>query len=111
MKNLKDLQTRIPFFGRMGDDYNGAFEIRIGKDRFFVIASTGGGWDHVSVSHTKRIPSWTEMAKIKSLFFEEDEEAMQLHPRDSDYIDIHPNCLHIWRPQYEQIPKPPIYMV
>ena len=111
MKNLTEIKTRIPLFGRMGDEYNGAFEIRIGKERFFVIASNGGGWEHVSVSHTKRTPTWEEMSKIKDMFFEGEETVMQLHPPKSEYVNIHDHCLHLWRPITEEILVPPIYMV
>lgn len=72
-----------------------------------VVASWGGGWDHVSVSHPSRIPTWEEMCWIKGLFFDDEEAAMQLHPPKSEYVNNHSRCLHIWRPQSENIPLPP----
>jgi hypothetical protein len=76
-----------------------------------VVASWGGGWDHVSVSHPDRIPTWEEMAYVKDLFFGDDEAAMQLHPPKSEYVNNHPRCLHLWKPQYAEIPTPPAWMV
>lgn len=73
----------------------------------FVIWSNGGGWDHVSVSFGNRCPTWEEMCKIKDVFFGEEEECVEYHPRKSEYVNIHPNCLHIWRPQDEELPTPP----
>lgn len=72
-----------------------------------VIASNGGGWDHVSVSMEHRIPTWSEMEFVREICFFEDETAMQLSvPRDQ-HKNIHPNCLHLWRPQEATIPLPP----
>ena len=81
----------------------GAF--RLGQ--LFVIASTGFGWDHVSVSTRTRCPTWGEMEYVKRMFFEDHETAMQLHVPPSDHVNCHPYCLHLWRPQEFEIPRPP----
>lgn len=72
-----------------------------------VVASHGMNWDHVSVSLKNRCPNWIEMDFIKRMFFKPDETAFQLHVPESDHINIHPNCLHLWRPQKAEIPLPP----
>jgi len=83
-----------------------------------VIASAGADqrdknfkWDHVSVSHGDRCPTWEEMDYIKRLFFKPDEWAFQLHPAGGENISNHPYCLHIWRPLDAAIPLPPSIMV
>jgi hypothetical protein len=76
-----------------------------------VIASWGGGWDHVSVSRKDRCPTWEEMERVKRAFFRPDEVAMQLHVTPDNHISVHPFCLHIWRPQEVAIPLPPKWMV
>lgn len=76
-----------------------------------VIFSYGGGWDHVSVSFRNRCPTWEEMQEIKMMFFYPDEVCFQYHPAESKYVNIHPYCLHIWRPQKAEIPTPPSWMV
>lgn len=112
MKNLSHLDKyRQPLQGDYGDEHNGAFLIRIKGELYTVIASNGRGWDHVSISHKRKIPSWKTMCELKDLFFEKNEAVMQLHPQESDYINLHPNCLHLWRPQEYEIAMPPIYMV
>ena len=78
---------------------------------FTVIASWGEGWDHVSVSLLNRIPAWDEMCWVKDLFFEPEEIAVQFHPRASEYKNVHPNCLHLWRCQDEPQPTPPLEFV
>lgn len=60
------------------------------------------GWDHVSVSLAHRTPNWEEMELVKQLFFKEYEWAVQYHPAKSYYVNLHPNCLHIWRPQSKE---------
>lgn len=68
-------------------------------------------WDHVSVSHPSRCPTWEEMEKVKRWLFEGHETAMQLHVPASSHINIHPYCLHLWRPVGAEIPRPPQAMV
>ncbi len=76
-----------------------------------VIASNGAGWDHVSVSLANRCPNWREMCFIKQLFWDDYECVMQLHPKKSEYINMHKYCLHLWRPQDVEIPQPPSILV
>jgi hypothetical protein len=76
-----------------------------------VIVSDEEDWDHVSVSLPTRCPTWEEMCFIKDLFFEPHEVVMQLHPAKSEYVNHHPFCLHLWRPQNKRIPVPPTWMV
>ena len=42
---------------------------------------------------------------------EDDEVVMQLHPAKKDYINNHPCCLHLWKPEKEEIPLPPLFMI
>jgi hypothetical protein len=70
-------------------------------------ASWGGGWDHVSVSLPDRCPTWDEMCRVKEAFFLPEECVMELHPQRSQYVNCHPFCLHLWRPQAKKIPMPP----
>jgi hypothetical protein len=76
-----------------------------------VIASWDHGWDHVSVSLSNRCPNYDEMKMVKRIFFEDHEWAMELHAPISKHINIHPYCLHLWRPHSGDIPTPPEYLV
>lgn len=112
MKNLNYLdEYRIPLMGDLGDEYNGMFRIKIKGEKYAIVASNGDGWEHVSISHKNKIPSWKIMSTIKDMFFEDDEVVMQLHPKKEDYINMHPNCLHLWKPIGKEIPTPPTWMV
>jgi hypothetical protein len=91
----------------------GAFIVQGPCGEKLRIVSSGGqnGWEHVSVSIERRIPNWQEMCFVKEAFWNDDECVMQLHPPKSDYINLHPNCLHLWCPMDELIPMPPNLMV
>src|SRR6476661_6327136 len=88
----------LRIFGHFGNDEAGAFMVPFEGKIFKVIAVSGEGWDHVSVSLPDRTPTWQEMEHIKRLFFKDDEWAYQLHAPPSKHINIHPHVLHIWRP-------------
>ncbi len=78
---------------------NGYFVIKTLKlkAQLKVICSDKMGWEHVSVSHHKRTPTWDEMCFIKNLFWHEEDIAVQFHPAKKDYINNHPYCLHLFR--------------
>lgn len=88
---------------------NGIFEIRVGGKWFRIHASDGGGWEHVSVVPLSgnNTPTWKEMCTIKEMFFEDEEAVIQIHPKKSDYVNIHKTCLHLWRATDENQPLPP----
>lgn len=91
---------------------SGLYEFVYRGARLRVIASDGLGWDHVSVSTRSRCPTWEEMAYIKSLFFRDDETAIEFHVPVSDHINQHPYCLHLWRPNDgREIPRPDAALV
>lgn len=52
-------------------------------------------WLHLSVSHTKRIPSHNELKEVKFIFFG-DKKAIEVFPGKEEYIEDHPNCLHLY---------------
>jgi hypothetical protein len=81
------------------------------KAYFCVIASDGMGWDHVSVSIQDRCPTWEEMNHVKGIFWSDSDCVVQYHPPKKNYVNTHPHCLHLWRPQWERLPEPPIIMV
>lgn len=120
MKNLNNLNKYretspeiLLRFGSFGDSGNGAFVIPspIKGNMLHIIASTGEGWEHVSVSTYHRCPYWEEMSFVKNKFFRPEETVIQFHPAKSKYVNNHPYCLHLWRPMYQNIPTPPSWMV
>ncbi len=111
---LRDAERRVA--GENGDAGCGCFKVYINGRSFFVVVSDGGGWDHVSVSpcnqKRKSCPTWEEMCAIKDMFFEPEERVVQYHPPKSEYINMHPYCLHLWRPNGgSELPYPPSIFV
>lgn len=93
------------------DGFTGIIHIRGWEGS--VIASWGGGWDHVSVAPRKHsyIPSWDDMCAIKELFFKDNEAVIQIHPPKDEYVNDMPNCLHLWRANDKEMVLPPSFMV
>jgi hypothetical protein len=76
-----------------------------------VLATDQMGWEHVSVSLKGRCPYWDEMCHVKSLFWDDEDCVMQLHPPRSQWVNNHNTCLHLWRPLDAAIPQPPSILV
>ena len=71
----------------------------------------GPPWEHVSVSTAVRTPTWAEMCYVKRLFWDDDEVVVQFHPAEKNYVNVHPNCLHMWRLKNAELPMPPTITV
>jgi len=123
-RNTTHPQLRSSFL----DGNNGCFEVASPEPGWTleIIASDGEGWEHVSVHASKghdsrliggrstlrsRTPSWVEMTFVKDLFWDDEDVVMQLHPRRSEYVNMHPHTLHLWRPTAATIPTPPSILV
>lgn len=120
MRNLAELERFrdrspdvIAQYGSVGDDTCGRFFMQSPIDRapMCIIASSGSGWDHVSVSRRNRIPNWLEMEYVKRKFFKSEEVAFEFHVAEKDHISAFVHCLHLWRPTDAEIPLPPKWMV
>ncbi len=75
-----------------------------------IIASEGDPdipWEHVSVSTPHRNPNWQEMCWVKDAFWNADEMVVQFHPPQSEYVNNHDYCLHLWKPWDGHIYLPP----
>jgi len=92
---------------------NGAFRVPscAASNFLYVIASDGQGWEHVSTSLKHRIASWEEMSQLKNLFWDPQDCVVQFHPPESDYVNCHPFCLHLWRPIGRNLETPPSILV
>jgi len=69
---------------------------------FTAIVSTsfeddGSAWLHLSVAHPRRAPGWGDMRRAKELFLG-DRWAVSVLPREVEYVNIHPFCLHLFAP-------------
>lgn len=111
----RDVDPKSHTCSQRGDDF-GFFFLRMngaGEALRLMVSSSCEDmpWEHVSVSHRTRCPSWEEMAWVKSLFWTDEETVVQYHPPKSEYVSYHPYCLHLWRPIGIELPRPPVIAV
>jgi hypothetical protein len=107
------------------DGCNGAFWFARAGIILQVLVSDGDGWgdlpgapwEHVSLTvwrrngaPIERCPTWEEMAFVKGEWWGPDETVIQIHPPESEYVNQHPYCLHLWKPPYA-LPLPPTITV
>jgi hypothetical protein len=120
MKDLTELETYrvktpevLERYGSYGDGTSGVFNIPYPASTIILktIASSDGGWDHVSVSLPFRTPDWYEMRHIHRTFFKPNEIAWEYHVPPVNHINIMPNCLHLWRKHNFIMPLPPSVFV
>lgn len=74
--------------------------IWIDDRKYHVLASRNEeGWEHVSVSTppAKKLPSWDVLSRIKNCFWNEDEDVIHWIPKQEEYVNLHPNCMHLWK--------------
>ena len=111
MKSFEEIRSDKRFIPKQKGIDGGNGWVTLKGKSLYVIYSNGGNWEHVSASMHDRCPTWEEMCTIKDIFFKDDECCVEYHPKKSDYVNVHPYCLHIWRPIGVEIPTPPTSFV
>lgn len=120
MKFPEQFRIRVPGYDSMPGDCFGVFLIPANKAKrrkLYVIADDGRGegsqrtnWEHISVSlrdFSNLCPSWEEMCLVKGLFWDDAECVVQYHPSKSDYVNVHPGVLHLWKQVGVEFAMPP----
>ena len=51
---------------------------------------------------TKKVPTWEEILAVKREFFGPEEECIHFIPRESEYVNIKPDCMHIFHPLFDK---------
>jgi hypothetical protein len=51
------------------------------------------------------------MCFVKDLFWDAEDVVIQHHPAKSEYVNLHDNCLHLWRSIGKEIPAAPKELV
>lgn len=113
MKTLEEIKKCKRLTVTISSDDGGAGIISMPTWKGTVIWSTGAGWNHVSVSPMKRsmMPSWDDMCRLKDIFFHDEEAVIQVHPPKAEYVNMMPNCLHLWQCKYKEMVLPPSCLV
>ncbi|KKM56455.1 hypothetical protein LCGC14_1551600 [marine sediment metagenome] len=55
-------------------------------------------WLHVSCARLAKLPSYKDLKEVKRVFVGEDKKAIMVFPPESEHVNIHPNCLHLYAP-------------
>ncbi len=77
------------------------YQFRWGGALFIAIIEPeeheGKVWRHLSVSVARppRVPTWDELGQMKRLFLG-DEKAVMVFPSKAQYVNDHPNVLHLF---------------
>lgn len=92
----------LPLQWKRGADYGDALRFSR-SDRMLVLASyntarDGSNWWHVSMSKPSELPSWADVREAKDLFVGRERKAIIVLPKASEYVNLHPHCMHLWSP-------------
>lgn len=85
------------------DDVRFAKAFRKGEVHIFLSQDKTPKWGwlkHISISCQYRYPTWEEILEAKEHFFG-DMDTMMIIPKKADYVNVHPNCFHIWQTPQE----------
>ena len=83
----------------------------ISRKSYWCKFTKAQGWEHVTVGGKNKVPDWDVMCKVKDIFWDEEECCIEYHPRKSQYINNNEYCLHIWRPDFMELPEPPLLLL
>lgn len=99
MKQIEDIKKSLPYVKKIAVNTYSS-EITIGKYKGSVVFSNNErGYEHVSFCpYSGKMPDWYAMCTLKDVFFDGEEEAYQIMPKKSEYVNMVDNCLHLWRP-------------
>ena len=83
------------------------FDERMNREMVEVRLGCNDSWEWAAVLTNYRCPTWEEMDEVKGAIWDEEDCVMQLHPPESEYVNIHQYTLWLWRPLKVSIPRPP----
>jgi len=94
----------IPVTGGTTSWRKGHLKVLFSPKELHTETDLGGGyWKHLSISHPRRYPFWDEILDARYAFFSNTETVIQIMPPESEYVNLHPNCFHLWSPIRESV--------
>jgi len=74
---------------------------KINLKKYSVISSVsresdGNLWHHISVASPSVMPDYRVMKYIKANFMRADRDAMEIHAKVENHVNIHNYCRHLW---------------
>lgn len=70
-----------------------------------AIFDDGREWLHVSFSRKNKMPTYDDLQLVKREFIGNDKKAVMIFPETKYYVNIHPNCLHLWYSADNPLPE------
>lgn len=64
---------------------------------YSIIVSIDAGYWHMSVSHPTRYPYWNDLVNFRYKYLPNEIMVAQLFPPKEEYVNVHPNCFHLWQ--------------
>lgn len=61
-----------------------------------IVGSSSKGY-HMSISHPDRLPTWEEIRTARYKLCPKNVTMAMLLPPENEYVNIHPNCFHLWQ--------------
>lgn len=52
---------------------------------------------HVSVSYAYHDPTWNDLKQLRSAFFPDNVDVIQVLPRAGEYVNVHQHCFHLYQ--------------
>ncbi len=74
----------------------GARAFQLGECLIFVGRYPETGRWHLSISHPERYPTWDEIKTARYQLVPNNVTMAMLLPPKERYVNIHPNCFHLW---------------
>lgn len=63
-----------------------------------LVITKDAGLYHLSISRKDRLPSYDELKSARYQFLPEVPYMVQIFPPESDFVNVHEFCLHLWQP-------------
>ena len=70
-----------------------------------VIHSVEDGLHHISLSNPHRLPTYEEMKTARYRICPDVKYMAQIFPPESEFVNVHPNCLHLYELESREIPQ------
>ena len=107
--NIKHLETiTVPPIGNQPESKIELYRCRTKSGLWRVTTSTEYDdrykcwFERLVMSHwnkkTKKIPTWEQIVDVKREFFKPDEECIHFIPKESEYVNLKEDCMHIFHP-------------
>lgn len=99
MKPIEEIKSKVMMMTTPLAEMSGYIDLSSGRRVKFLAGRNEEGNEHVSVSlhGMKKLPTWEEMSEIKDIFWGDEENVVEIHPKKSEYVNIG-EVLHLWRP-------------